>query len=174
MAGAGVKRGYVHGKSDKTASAPLEDAVHPGELLASIYHGVGIDPETIVYNHLNQPRELVKAQAVTKLFAEQRVESASFQRESLEGWAEMFGLMADRTRLRILFHLSRNDELHVGALCEKLGQSQPAVSHHLSRLREAGVLTARRDGKQRFYRLMPQRCRDVLEAAFQGLEDAKN
>ncbi len=69
VAGAGVKRGYVHGKSDKTASAPLEDAVHPGELLASIYHSVGIDPETIVYNHLNQPRELVKAQAVTKLFA---------------------------------------------------------------------------------------------------------
>lgn len=29
----------------------------------------GIDPATIVYNHLNQPRELVKAAAVTKLFA---------------------------------------------------------------------------------------------------------
>ena len=69
VAGAGVKRGYVHGKSDKTASAPLEDAVHPGELLASIYHSVGIAPETIVYNHLNQPRELVKASAVSKLFA---------------------------------------------------------------------------------------------------------
>ena len=69
VAGAGTKRGYVHGKSDKTASAPLEDAVHPGELLASIYHSFGIDPETIVYNHLNQPRELVKAQAVSKLFA---------------------------------------------------------------------------------------------------------
>jgi len=69
VAGGGVKRGYVHGKSDKTASAPLEDAVHPGELLASIYHSFAIDPETIVYNHLNQPRELVKAQAVSKLFA---------------------------------------------------------------------------------------------------------
>lgn len=69
VAGAGTKRGYVHGKSDKTASAPLEDAVHPAELLASIYHGFGIDPETIVYNHLNQPRELVKAKAVSKLFA---------------------------------------------------------------------------------------------------------
>ena len=68
-AGAGMRRGYVHGKSDKTASAPLEDPVHPGELLASIYHSFGINPETIVYNHLNQPRELVKAQAVTKLFA---------------------------------------------------------------------------------------------------------
>jgi uncharacterized protein (DUF1501 family) len=69
VAGAGIKRGYVHGKSDKTASAPTEEPVHPGELLASIYHSFGIDPETIVYNHLNQPRELVKARAVTKLFA---------------------------------------------------------------------------------------------------------
>lgn len=69
IAGAGVKRGYVHGKSDKTASAPTEDPVHPTQLLASIYHAFGIDPETIVYNHLNQPRELVKAQALTQLFA---------------------------------------------------------------------------------------------------------
>jgi uncharacterized protein (DUF1501 family) len=69
VAGAGVQRGVVYGKSDKTASAPLENPVHPGELLASIYHSFGIDPETIVYNHLNQPRELVKAQAVNRLFA---------------------------------------------------------------------------------------------------------
>ena len=67
-AGAGIRRGHVHGKSDATASAPLEDPVHPTQLLATIYHAFGIDPETIVYNHLNQPRELVKAQAVTALF----------------------------------------------------------------------------------------------------------
>lgn len=69
LAGAGIKRGYVHGKSDKTASAPLEDPVHPGELLATIYHAFGIDPATMVMNHLDQPRELVKAEAVTQLFA---------------------------------------------------------------------------------------------------------
>ncbi|MCA9262713.1 MAG: DUF1501 domain-containing protein [Planctomycetales bacterium] len=69
MAGAGIRRGYVHGESDKTGSAPLRDPVHPAELLATIYHAFGIDPETIVYNHLNQPRELVKAAAVTGLFA---------------------------------------------------------------------------------------------------------
>ncbi|MFP6692692.1 MAG: DUF1501 domain-containing protein [Pirellulales bacterium] len=69
IAGGGIKQGYVHGQSDKTASAPLEDPVHPRELLATIYHAFGIAPETIVYNHLNQPRELVKANAVTKLFA---------------------------------------------------------------------------------------------------------
>jgi uncharacterized protein (DUF1501 family) len=69
IAGAGIARGQVYGKSDKTASAPLEDPVHPGQLLATIYHTFGIDPETIVYNHLKQPRELVKAQAVSGLFA---------------------------------------------------------------------------------------------------------
>ena len=69
IAGAGIKRGYVHGKSDKTGSAPAENPVHPIELLATIYHAFGIDPETIVYNHLNQPRELVKAKSVDKLFA---------------------------------------------------------------------------------------------------------
>jgi hypothetical protein len=69
VAGAGIKRGYVHGKSDKTASAPVDSPLHPAQLLATIYHAFGIDPETIVYNHLNQPRELVKAAAVTELFA---------------------------------------------------------------------------------------------------------
>ncbi len=68
MAGAGIKRGNIHGKSDKTGSAPIEDPVHPGELLATIYHALGIDPATIVYNHLKQPRELVKAEAVGRLF----------------------------------------------------------------------------------------------------------
>jgi hypothetical protein len=69
LAGAGIKRGYVHGKSDKTGSSPTEEPVHPMEILATMYHAFGIEPETIVYNHLKQPRELVKAKAVTKLFA---------------------------------------------------------------------------------------------------------
>ncbi len=68
MAGGGIKRGYVHGKSDATGSSPLEDPVHPIELIATVYHAIGINPATIVYNHLNQPRELVKAEPVTKLF----------------------------------------------------------------------------------------------------------
>lgn len=69
VAGAGIKKGYVHGKSDKTGSGPVDDRVHPGELLASIYHAFGIDPNTIVLNHLNQPRELVQSHPVTKLFS---------------------------------------------------------------------------------------------------------
>lgn len=69
VAGAGIKRGYVHGKSDGTGSAPLENPVHPTELLATIYHSVGIQPTTLVYNHLKQPRELVKAEAVSGILS---------------------------------------------------------------------------------------------------------
>jgi hypothetical protein len=43
--------------------------VRPTQLLATIYHAVGIDPGTIVYNHLNQPREMVQGQPVPALFA---------------------------------------------------------------------------------------------------------
>ncbi len=68
MAGAGVKRGAVYGKSDATASSPAENPVHPTQLLATVYHAFGIDPKTIVFNHLNQPRELVKADPVMGLF----------------------------------------------------------------------------------------------------------
>ena len=64
IAGAGVRHGFVWGKSDKTASAPLENPVHPRELLATVYHSMGINPATIVYNHLNQPRELVQGEPI--------------------------------------------------------------------------------------------------------------
>lgn len=69
IAGAGVKRAYVHGRSDATASAPLDNPVHPRDLLATIYHSLGINPHTIMYNHLNQPRELVQGDVVQGILA---------------------------------------------------------------------------------------------------------
>lgn len=69
VAGAGVKRGFVYGKSDATGSAPLDNPVHPNDLLATIYHSVGIDPATLIYNHLNQPRELVKGTVVSGILS---------------------------------------------------------------------------------------------------------
>jgi hypothetical protein len=69
VAGAGVRRGFVYGRSDRTASAPLENPVHPTDLLATIYYSLGIDPGTIMYNHLNQPRELVQGNVITGILA---------------------------------------------------------------------------------------------------------
>lgn len=69
IAGAGIRRGLVWGRSDSTASAPLENPVHPRELLATIYHSMGVDPHTMVYNHLNQPREMVQGDVVSGILS---------------------------------------------------------------------------------------------------------
>lgn len=65
--------------------------------------------------------------------------------------AQVFKLLSDETRLRILFYLAQNNELHVTDLCNRLGQSQPAVSHHLALLRVSGLIESRREGKHNFY-----------------------
>ena len=65
--------------------------------------------------------------------------------------AQVFKLLSDETRLRILIHLAQSSELHVTDLCAKLGQSQPAVSHHLALLRVSGLIEARREGKHNYY-----------------------
>jgi hypothetical protein len=55
LAGGGVKRGFVYGKSDKTASFPVENPVRPDDLAATIFYLLGIDPHTEVYGVGKRP-----------------------------------------------------------------------------------------------------------------------
>jgi ArsR family transcriptional regulator, arsenate/arsenite/antimonite-responsive transcriptional repressor len=79
---------------------------------------------------------------------------------------QLFKLLSDETRLKILHYLMQKDELNVRTLCKLLKQSQPAVSHHLALLKEAGVIECRRDGKHNFYHLVPKRCQQFLDMVF--------
>lgn len=83
---------------------------------------------------------------------------------------QVFKLLSDETRLRILMYLLREGELHVTAMCERLRQSQPAVSHHLALLRVAGIIEARRDGKHNFYSIRAKRFRQLLKGVFESLD----
>jgi len=65
--------------------------------------------------------------------------------------AEIFKSLADENRLQILRILMREGELHVSKICEELGESQPAVSHHLTQLKHARLVDFRRDGKFNHY-----------------------
>ena len=60
--------------------------------------------------------------------------------------------VSDPTRLQVILILAEG-ERHVGALCDSLSQSQPAVSHHLALLRHGGIIAPRRQGKNNFYSL---------------------
>ena len=71
---------------------------------------------------------------------------------------KMFRAFSDRTRLRIL-HLLRGGELCVCDLIAVLGKPQPTVSRHLSYLRKAGLVKARKQGLWQYYALAPaQNC----------------
>lgn len=64
----------------------------------------------------------------------------------------LFLALADKTRLRLL-NLMREGEICVCFFTEVLGESQPKISRHLSYLRSAGIVSARRDGKWIHYRI---------------------
>lgn len=60
--------------------------------------------------------------------------------------------LADESRLAVLRHLHAREHA-VGELAEVVGLSEPTVSHHLAKLREAGLVSLRMAGNQRFYRV---------------------
>lgn len=79
----------------------------------------------------------------------------------------VFKLLSDETRLKILLYLIQRGELNVRSLCQRLRQSQPAVSHHLALLRVAGLVDCRREGKHNFYRVLPERFQRMLDTVFE-------
>lgn len=85
---------------------------------------------------------------------------------SVRKLTDVFKSLGDESRLRILFMLARHGEMNVTAIGEELGQSQPAVSHHLTQLRAAGLIDYRRDGKFNFYALYPDGFHEVMNHLF--------
>lgn len=67
-----------------------------------------------------------------------------------------FDALSDATRRRILLLLLRSDERCVCELYQALKQPQPTVSRHLAILREAKLVSARKEGTWAYYRLHPQ------------------
>jgi ArsR family transcriptional regulator len=85
---------------------------------------------------------------------------------TIDELVQLFKLLADETRLRILSFLQQTGELNVRELCKLLRQRQPSVSHHLALLRSAGLIDMRRDGKHNYYRLVPARLEQLITMYF--------
>lgn len=94
---------------------------------------------------LTTASKAASAKAKSSKEAEQRLQQA--RRASI-----LLKHVSDPTRLQVILILAEG-ERHVGALCDQLSQSQPAVSHHLALLRHGGVIAPRRQGKNNFYSL---------------------
>ena len=86
----------------------------------------------------------------------------------------LFSAIAHDTRLRCLLLLLEYDELCVCELTHAVGAAQPYMSRHLGQLREAGLVTDRREGLWIYYRINPELPAwvvNVLEATAQGVEE---
>jgi DNA-binding transcriptional ArsR family regulator len=88
--------------------------------------------------------------------------------------ADVFAAIADPTRRRMLEMLCER-ECDASALGRPFRISQPSVSQHLRVLRQAGLVRARRAGRNRVYRLRPQPLKGVVDwvAHFEQFWDAR-
>lgn len=85
------------------------------------------------------------------------------------GIADVFGLLSDPSRVRVLFALLEAGEMCVCDLAEMVEMSPSALSHALRLLRTAGVLTNRRDGRMVRYRLADSHVRLLLDVTREHL-----
>jgi ArsR family transcriptional regulator, arsenate/arsenite/antimonite-responsive transcriptional repressor len=86
--------------------------------------------------------------------------------------ARLFAALADRTRLRLL-NLMNGREVCVCYFVEILKQGQPKISRHLAYLRNAGIVSARREGKWMHYSIQPladDRSAAILDATLKSFE----
>ena len=77
--------------------------------------------------------------------------------------AEFLKLIANENRLLILCHLVGHGETSVNALAGAVGLSQSALSQHLAKLREDGLVATRREGQTIHYRIGDPRALKLLE-----------
>ncbi|MEV6165923.1 metalloregulator ArsR/SmtB family transcription factor [Streptomyces sp. NPDC052052] len=78
--------------------------------------------------------------------------------------ARVFALLSDTTRLHVLWLLAL-DESDVGSLAERCAASRTAVSQHLAKLRLAGLVETRREGRYVYYRLADGHLRRLVMEA---------
>lgn len=93
-----------------------------------------------------------------------KVKMNEIAREDFQKLSEIFKLLADETRLRIICCLL-NEELCVCDLSELLKLNQSTVSHQLQLLRSSKLVKFRRDGKQIFYSLDDEHIEEILQMA---------
>jgi DNA-binding transcriptional ArsR family regulator len=89
----------------------------------------------------------------------------------LQDTAALFGLLSATVRLHILWLLT-DGSLDVGTLAEKTGQSVATVSHHLAKLKLAGLVRADRQGKRQIYVATDPQVLSMIQLALGARSDA--
>lgn len=82
--------------------------------------------------------------------------------DTLEEMTVIFGALADRSRVKILYALRNGEELCVCDIAAMLNVKIATASHHLRKMRDLKVVKYRNEGKLAYYSLKDQRVADIL------------
>ena len=151
-AGAGTRGARTSRLTEKSeASARQRRSTRGGGILALINMLLETEVGTMAVRKA-PPIAQPQVEACCAPIAAERLSMADAERMSRK-----FAALADPVRLRILSMLATAED---GAVCEydlvePIGRSQPTISHHLKALKEAGLVTAQRDGKNTWYTVVP-------------------
>jgi DNA-binding transcriptional ArsR family regulator len=102
--------------------------------------------------------------------AVQTVHDSTPDHETLQGVADFFRMLGDPTRMKIV-HALFVSEMCVCDLSEILQVSQSAVSHQLKTLRQAGLVTYRREGKVVFYSLKDEHVKRIIDLGLKHITE---
>jgi ArsR family transcriptional regulator len=89
------------------------------------------------------------------------VDPAAFEANALEV-ADVLRALANERRLQILCVLMEREETNVGTLVSRIGISQSALSQHLAKMRDEGILAFRRESQTLWYRIVDPRIRELM------------
>ena len=84
---------------------------------------------------------------------------------------EFFKILGDPTRLQILLLIDNNTTMCVNDIADKLGMTKSAVSHQLALLRQARLISSKKEGKEVYYSLQDDHIKTVVETAFEHVTE---
>ena len=90
--------------------------------------------------------------------------------ELLQDLGDLFKIFGDTTRIKIMYALYEG-EMCVCAISELLNMTQSAISHQLKTLKDANLVSARRDGKEIYYSLSDEHVKSIIADGFEHITE---
>ena len=117
-------------------------------------------------------------QSCIRVFADQTQisecrEKLQSNSQSFDHLSSLLALAGNEVRLKIMFLLEEENELCPCDLADILGMSIPAISQHLRKMKDGGVIVARRSGQTIFYSLKAEHLK-LLQPFFQIIGNKKS
>ena len=90
--------------------------------------------------------------------------------EILQDLGDLFKVFGDTTRIKIMYALYEG-EMCVCAISELLNMTQSAISHQLKTLKDANLVSARRDGKEIYYSLSDDHVKSIIAEGYEHITE---